>query len=137
MSQTKKRTRTRLYDLDLRGCVHFARVISIQKNYSTTIQRRLLILILNGLARFGALRSRTTSLLGEDSYCRGSIVHTRNVFSRERLIRRESSKALWRFRVSTSNSPSGRSWQHTNTPIRQIDHTFAQQDIRVCEDDPF
>ena len=135
MSQTKKRTRTRLYDLDLRWCVHFARVISIQKNYSTTIQRRLLILILNGLARFGALRSRTTSLLGEDSYCRGSIVRTRNVFSRERRVRRESSKALWRFRVSTSNSPSDRSRLHAHTPIRYIYQTYAQQDIRVYEDD--
>ena len=84
-----------------------------------------------------ALHLRKTNGMGEDSYCRGGIVNTRRVCSRERLVRPESSKALWRFRVSTSNSLSGRSWQHTNTPIRQIDHTFAQQDIRVCEDDPF
>ena len=48
-----------------------------------------------------------------------------------------SPKALWRFRASTSNSPSGRSWPHTHTPIRHIDHTYAQQDIRVCGDDHF
>ena len=60
------------------------------------IQRSLiliLILILNGLAR-GALRSRTTSLLGEDSYCRGSIVNIRFGRCRALLARPESSKTL-------------------------------------------
>ena len=78
---------------------------------------------------------RETSLLGEDSRCRGSIVNTRGVSSRARGVRPESSTALWRFRVSTSNSPSGRSRLQPHTPIRYIDHTYAQQDIRVCEDD--
>jgi hypothetical protein len=60
------------------------------------IQRSLiliLILILIGLAR-GALRSRTTSLLGEDSYCRGSIVNIRFGRCRALLARPESSKTL-------------------------------------------
>ena len=81
------------------------------------------------------LRARTTSLEGEDSCCRGGIVHTRGGFSCVRSIRPESSKALWRFRASTSNSSSGRSWPQTYTPMCYIDHTCAQQDIRVYEDD--
>jgi hypothetical protein len=88
------------------------------------------------------VRVRIANQVGEGSRCRGGIVHIRDVRSCALSKPPVRSKALWRFRVSTSNSPSGRSWQHTNTPIRQIDHTFAQQDIRVCdirvcEDDPF
>ena len=45
--------------------------------------------------------------------------------------------ALWRFRASTSNSSSGRSWPQTYTHMCHIDHTCAQQDIRVYEDDHF
>ena len=48
-----------------------------------------------------------------------------------------SSQALWRFRVSTSNSLSDRSWPPTNTQIREIYRTYAQQDIQVCGDDHF
>ena len=55
--------------------------------------------------------------------------------SRALLVRPYSPKALWRFRVSTSNSLSGRSWPHTHTHIRYIYQTYAQQDIRVYEDD--
>jgi hypothetical protein len=54
-----------------------------------------------------------------------------------RGIRRPRPKALWRFRVSTSNSPSGRTWQHAYTQVRYIYQTYARQDIRVCEDDHF
>ena len=45
-------------------------------------------------------------LVEEDSYCRGGIVHIRGGRSRARLIRPKSPTALWRFRASTSNSPS-------------------------------
>jgi hypothetical protein len=69
------------------------------------------------------------------SCCRGGIVHTRCVCSCELLERTNSPTALWRFRASTSNSPSGRSWLHFDTHIRYIDPIYAQQDIRVCEDD--
>ena len=102
------------------------------------IQRSLILisLILNGLAR-GALRSRTTSLLGEDSYCRGSIVHIRNVCSRALVVRPKSPKALWRFRASTSNSLSDLFRPPTDTHMRYIYQTYAQQDIRVCGDDHF
>jgi hypothetical protein len=94
----------------------------------------ILILILNGLARV-TLHLRKTSLLGEDSRCRGSIVNTRGVCSRALLVPLLCPKALWRFRVSTSNSRSGRSWLQAHTPIRYIYHTYAQQDIRVRGDD--
>ena len=69
------------------------------------------------------------------SCCRGGIVHIRCVCTSSLVERPDSPKALWRFRVSTSNSPSGRTWPHFHTPLRHIDHTYVQQDIRVCEDD--
>ena len=66
-------------------------------------------------------------------YCTQSVW----LFSCATRTARTRPKALWRFRVSTSNSPSGRSRLHTHTHTRQIDHTYAQQDIRVCEDDHY
>ena len=78
---------------------------------------------------------RETNRLGEDSRCRGGIVNTRGGRSRAPSVPPERSKALWRFRASTSNSPSGRSWPHTHTQLCYIDQTHAQQDIRVCGDD--
>ena len=95
----------------------------------------ILILILILILARVTLHLRIANRVGGDSYCRGGILHTRCVRSHERLARPNSSTALWRFRVSTSNSPSGHTWPHYNTPIRYIDHTYAQQDIRVCEDD--
>ena len=72
-----------------------------------------------------------------DSYCREGIVNTRFGRSCARPIRRQSPKALWRFRASTSNSLSGRSRPQTHTLLPQTHHTYARQDIRVCEDDHF
>jgi hypothetical protein len=85
------------------------------------------------------LRVRIANWTGEDSRCRGGIVHIRGGCSRALLVWCQSSKALWRFRARTSNSLSGRSWPHSHTHLclRQIDHICAQQDIRVCEDDHF
>ena len=71
------------------------------------------------------------------SCCRGGIVNTRFGNSRAPSVRPESPTALWRFRASTSNSPSGLSWPPADTTIRHIHHTYAQQDIRVYEDDHF
>ena len=82
-----------------------------------------------------ALHVRIANLLVMGSCCRGGIVNTRGGFSCKRFVPPNSSKALWRFRASTSNSPSGRSRLHTHTHLRHIYHTYAQQDIRVCEDD--
>ena len=81
------------------------------------------------------LRVRIANRVGEDSRCRGSIVNTRFGCSRALLERRPRPKALWRFRASTSNSLSGRPRPPTDTHTRQIDHTYAQQDIRVYEVD--
>ena len=83
------------------------------------------------------LHARIANRVVEGSCCRGGIVNTRGVCSRERLVRRDSPKALWRFRVSTSNSPSGLLWPPTHTHLRYIYHTYAQKDIRVCGDDHF
>ena len=81
--------------------------------------------------------ARIANQMGEDSSCRGGIVNIRGGCSGARLERPQSSKALWRFRVSTSNSLNGHSWPPTNTQIREIYRTYAQQDIQVYEDDHF
>ena len=52
--------------------------------------------------------ARIANQMGEDSSCRGGIVNIRDVCSCALSKAPQSSKALWRFRVSTSNSPSGR-----------------------------
>ena len=83
------------------------------------------------------LRVRIANWTGEDSRCRGGIVHIPFGFYCARRIRSNRPTALWRFRASTSNSPSGRTWPPTDTPVRYIYHTYAQQDIRVCGDDHF
>ena len=83
------------------------------------------------------LRVRIANGMGEDSVCRGGSVHSRGGCSCTLLVRLPRRKALWRFRASTSNSLSGRSWLQAHTHIRCIYHTYAQQDIRVCEDDHF
>ena len=83
------------------------------------------------------LHARIANRVVEGSRCRGGIVNTRDVCSRARSVRPESSTALWRFRVSTSNSRSDLSGPPTDTPIGYIYHIYAQQDIRVCEDDHF
>jgi len=81
------------------------------------------------------LHVRIANHVVEDSCCRGGIVHIRGVYSCERLVRPQSSTAIWRFRASTSNSLNGRSRPPKNTQFRHIYHTYAQQDIRVCGDD--
>ena len=83
------------------------------------------------------LHARIANQMGEGSCCRGGIVNTRGGCSRALLVRRHCSTALWRFRVSTSNSLNGRSRPHSYTQIRYIDHTYVQQDIQVYEDDHF
>ena len=81
---------------------------------------------------------RKTNQMVMDSRCRGGIVHIRRGCSGALLVPPNSPKALWRFRVSTSNSLSGgRTRLHAHTPMRHIDHTYAQQGIRVCGDDHF
>ena len=54
--------------------------------------------------------ARIANQMGEDSRCRGGIVNTRGGCSCERLVRCHCSTALWQFRVSTSNSQTGRAW---------------------------
>ena len=83
------------------------------------------------------LRVRIANWTGEDSRCRGGIVHIRGGCSCVRGIRRHCSTALWRFRASTSNSPSGRSWLHSHTPIRYIYQIYSEQGIRICGGDHF
>ena len=92
----------------------------------------ILILILNI-----TLHPRIANQMVMGSCCRGGIVHIRGSRSRARGIRSIRPTALWRFRASTSNSLIGRSRLPTHTPIRQIDHTYARQDIQLYEDDHF
>ena len=78
---------------------------------------------------------RETNRLGEDSRCRGGIVNTRGGCSRARSrTARPSQGAL---AVSCkyfkqSKWPFSAAYQHA---VSYIDHTYAQQDIRVCGDD--
>ena len=80
-------------------------------------------------------RARIANRLVKDSRLRGGIVNILSDCARVRIVRRESSTALWRFRVSTSSSLSDQFWPHTNTLIHRICRIFSQRDIRVCEDD--
>ena len=82
-----------------------------------------------------ALHVRIANLVVKGSRCRGGIVNTRGGCSRARSVRRDSPKALWRFRASTSNSRSGLSWPHPRTHMCYIYQTYAQQDTQVCGDD--
>jgi len=61
-------------------------------------------------------RARIANLVGEDSCCREGIVNIRVVFLAS-FSYGPSPKALWRFRASTSNSPSGRSRPHPTRPF--------------------
>ena len=108
--------------------------LSLPLSLSVITLSFILILI---LSRRVTRRFRIANHMVMDSCCRGGIVDTRGGCSRALFVRRQSSKALWRFRASTSNSLSGRTRLHSNTPIRYIDQTYAQKGIRVCEDDPF
>ena len=68
----------------------------------------ILILILILILARVTLHLRIANQVVMDSRCRGGIVHIRDVCSRAPSVPPERSKALWRFRVNTSNSPSGR-----------------------------
>ena len=73
-------------------------------------------------------RLRIANCVEEGSYCRGGIVHIRGGRSRALFVWPQSASALWRFRASTSNSPSGRSWPHPHTHTG-IDYNYSQKDI--------
>ena len=75
----------------------------------------ILILNLNLILARATLHLRIANQVEEDSCCRGGIVHIRGGCSCALLERPDSSKALWRFRVSISKSPSGRTLPHTDT----------------------
>ena len=72
----------------------------------------ILILILILILMRITLHLRIANQVGEDSRCRGGSVHSRFGCSRARSVPPYSPTAIWRFRVSTSNSPSGRAWLH-------------------------
>ena len=126
------------YHIYMSLCV-YSRISRVRKR-KLFLLSRILFLLMNDTYDFKscvALHVRIANRLVTDSRCRGGIAHIRGGFSRALLERPNSSTALWRFRVSTSNSPSSRSWPHTNTQNCQNDNTYARQDIRVCEDDHF
>ena len=80
------------------------------------------------------LRARIASGVVTGSLCRGGIVNIRGGYSCVRLVQRKSSTELWRFHVKTSNNPSGHSWQHNDTHLRDTQHIYAQPDIWVHGD---
>ena len=71
------------------------------------------ILMMMMIRTCAILHIRIANRLVMGSCCRGGIVNIRGGCSRTLLVRPRRSTALWRFRASTSNSPSGRSWLHT------------------------
>jgi hypothetical protein len=85
--------------------------ICVSLSLSLLLQGIILILILERVTP----RLRKTNQLVKGSRCRGGIVHIRVGCSRALLERPNSSKALWRFRASTSNSPSGQNMLHFYT----------------------
>jgi len=108
------------------SCAMFCRCLSLSL---------CLPLCVSVFMRCVTLHARIANGVVEDSYCRGGIVNTWCGCSHARSVRPKSPTALWRFRVSTSNSPSGRSRPQNDTHVRNIYHTYAQQDIRVYGDD--
>ena len=106
--------------------------LSLPLSLSVITLRFILILI---LSRRVTRRFRIANHMVMDSCCRGGIVDTRGGCSRALFVPPESPTALWRFRASTSNSLIGPPWLPHDTYLRQIDHTYARQDIRVCGDD--
>ena len=113
----------------------YSRISRVRKR---KLLSRILFLLMNDTCDFKscvALHVRIANLLVMGSRCRGGIVHIRCVCSRALLVWPQSSKALWRFRVSTPNSPIDLFRPHTHTHIRCNHHTYAQQVIRVYEDD--
>ena len=110
------------------SCAMFCRCLSLSL---------CLPLCVSVFMRCVTLRVLIANRMVTDSSCRGGIVNIRDVCSCALSKAPQSSKALWRFRVSTSNSLNGHSWPPTNTQIREIYRTYAQQDIQVYEDDHF
>ena len=97
----------------------------------------ILMMMMMMIRTCAILHIRIDNHLVMDSCCRGGIVHTRCGCSCALLVRPYSPTALWRFRASTSNSPIDLFQPHTHTHIRCNHHTYAQQGIRVYEDDHF
>ena len=60
----------------------------------------VIILILFLILARATLHRRIANQAGENSRCRGGIVHIRGGCSRALFVRPESPKALWRFRAS-------------------------------------
>ena len=69
---------------------------------------------------------------------------------RQSLSRRYCEHSVWFFSCASRTAPEFQGalavsckyfkqskwpWPHFHTPLRHIDHTYVQQDIRVCEDD--
>ena len=118
-------------------CSHFLVQVSLRVCVCFSTTMMMMMMTTTTTLACVVLRLRIANRLVEGSYCRGGIVNTRGVRSRTLLERRSCPKALWRFRASTSNSPSGRSWPPTDTALRHIYHTYARQDIRICGVDHF
>ena len=89
------------------------------------------------LMMYITLRACIASRMVMGSRYRGGIVNIRGGCSCVRLVQRQSTTELWRFRVKTSNNPSGHSWPPTDTFLWKSVHIYAQPGIRVCGDDHF
>ena len=91
-------------------CERFSRNVSfsLSLSLSHSVITLSFILILILIPRCVTLHLRIANHLVMDSCCRGGIVHIRCGCSCALRKPPHGPTALWRFRVSTSNSPSGR-----------------------------
>ena len=89
--------------------VHFEKkkryaIIMLSLSVCVLLQEVILLILILILILNITLRPRIANQMVMGSRCRGGIVHSRGGCSRARTRTAPSPKALWRFRVSTSNS---------------------------------
>ena len=136
IKRRRRKKREKIHKINLK-CGLCLSLFSLYYKVAGSFRTCAIILILILILPRVTLHLRIANQVGEDSRCRGGIVNSRFRCICALFVPPKRSNALWRFRVSTSNSPSGRTWLHPYTQIHRIDQIYAQQDIRVCEDDHF
>ena len=118
-------------------CERFSRNVSfsLSLSLSHSVITLSFILILILIPRCVTLHLRKTSLLVEDSCCRGGIVHIRFGCSCALFERASESHGALAVSCKYFKQSKWPFWPHFHTHLRYIHQTYARQDIRVCEDD--
>jgi len=90
------------------GWINYVSLSLSLQGCKSGFRTRVIILILFLILARATLRARIANQVGEDSCCRGGIVHIQCGCSCALAYGVDCPKALWRFRASTSNSLSSR-----------------------------